>query len=85
MIFRSCLPSPCHGLQGTAVYGATHLADLTEKEFKENYLGFKRSVQERSLAPDDVSLCCTYKTYTKQADHAVIDDVGLLAMDSVHF
>ena len=29
--------------QGTAVYGATHLADLTEEEFKENYLGFKRS------------------------------------------
>ena len=68
------------------MYGATHLADLTEKEFKENYLGFKRSVQERSLgSPDDVSLCCTYKTYTKQADHAVIDNVGLLAMDSVHF
>merc|ERR1711936_741351 len=29
--------------QGTAVYGATHLADLTEEEFKENYLGLKRS------------------------------------------
>ena len=34
------LPMCC---QGTAVYGATHLADLTEEEFKENYLGFKRS------------------------------------------
>ena len=29
--------------QGTAVYGATHLADLTEEEFKKSYLGFKRS------------------------------------------
>ena len=25
------------------MYGATHLADLTEEEFKENFLGFKRS------------------------------------------
>jgi len=28
--------------QGTAVYGATHLADLTPEEFKKNYLGFTR-------------------------------------------
>ena len=35
--------------QGTAVYGATHLADLTEEEFKQNYLGFKRSQIERSI------------------------------------
>lgn len=30
--------------QGTAEYGATHLADLTEQEFRTNYLGFKRWV-----------------------------------------
>jgi len=29
--------------QGTATYGATHLADLTEEEFKRQYLGYTRS------------------------------------------
>ena len=28
--------------QGSAVYGATHLADLTEEEFRTNFLGFNK-------------------------------------------
>ena len=29
---------------GTAVYGATHLADLTQEEFKRDYLGYTRDM-----------------------------------------
>ena len=29
---------------GTAVYGATHLADLTQEEFKRDYLGYSRDM-----------------------------------------
>ena len=29
---------------GSAVYGATHLADLTQEEFKRNFLGYNRNV-----------------------------------------
>jgi len=32
--------------QGTAVYGATHLADLTQEEFKKNYLGYTRNLRD---------------------------------------
>ena len=31
------------GERGSAVYGATHLADLTPQEFRRNYLGYSRA------------------------------------------
>ena len=45
--------------QGSTVYGATRLADLTEEEFKTNYLGFNKladipdiTLQERNYLAD---------------------------------
>jgi len=35
--------------QGSAVYGATHLADLTEEEFKKNYLGFNKLADDPDI------------------------------------
>merc|ERR1712173_476211 len=34
---------------GSAVYGATHLADLTEEEFKRNYLGFNKMADDPDI------------------------------------
>jgi len=34
---------------GTAVYGATHLADLTEKEFRRDYLGFNKLADDPDI------------------------------------
>jgi len=34
---------------GSAVYGATHLADLTEEEFKRDYLGFNKLADDPDI------------------------------------
>jgi len=35
--------------QGSAIYGATHLADLTETEFRRNYLGYNKLADDPEI------------------------------------